>query len=41
MKELPPIWWVAANVLNKQLRIAEKEWSTSLGVGRDANNPTP
>jgi hypothetical protein len=38
MEEQPPILRIAANVLNKQLRIAHKRWSSSLGVGRDANN---
>jgi hypothetical protein len=32
---------VAANVLNKQSRTADKGWSSSLGVGRGANNPSP
>jgi hypothetical protein len=34
---------VAANrpVLNKHSRTAEKEWSSSLGVGRDANDSSP
>jgi hypothetical protein len=32
------IWRVAANILNKQSRTAEKEWYPSLGVGRGANN---
>jgi hypothetical protein len=27
------IWRLAANILNKQSRTAEKEWSSSLGVG--------
>jgi hypothetical protein len=31
-------WRVAANILNKQLRTANKGWSFSLGVGRGANN---
>jgi len=31
------IWRVAANILNKQSRTAEKSWSSSLGVGRGAN----
>jgi hypothetical protein len=31
------IWRVAANILNKQSRTADKEWSSSLGVGRGAN----
>jgi hypothetical protein len=29
---------VAANVLNKQSRTSDKVWSSSLGVGRGANN---
>jgi hypothetical protein len=29
---------VAANILNKQSRTADKGWSSSLGVGRGANN---
>jgi hypothetical protein len=32
------IWRIAANILNKQSRTADKEWSSSLGVGRGANN---
>jgi hypothetical protein len=32
---------VAANILNKQSRTADKGWSSSLGVGRVANNPSP
>jgi hypothetical protein len=32
------IWRVAANILNKQSRTADKGWSSSLGVGREANN---
>jgi hypothetical protein len=31
-------WRVAANILNKQSRAADKGWSSSLGVGRGANN---
>jgi hypothetical protein len=38
MEERPPIWRVAANILNKQSRTAGKGWSSSLGVGRGANN---
>jgi hypothetical protein len=30
---------VAANILNKQSRTADKEWSASLGVGRGAASP--
>ena len=32
---------VAANKLNKQSRIADEGWSSSLGVGRGANNACP
>jgi hypothetical protein len=35
------IWRVAANILNKQSRTADNEWSSSLGVGRGANNSSP
>jgi hypothetical protein len=38
MEERPPIWRVAANILNKQSRTADEGWSSNLGVGRDANN---
>ena len=38
MEERPPIWRVAANILNKQSRTADEGWSSSLGVGRGANN---
>ena len=41
MEEWPPIWRVAVNKLNKQPRIADEGWSSSLGVGRGANNPSP
>ena len=41
MEERPPIWRVAANKLNKQSRTADKGWSSSLGVGRGANNSSP
>jgi hypothetical protein len=34
-------WRVAANILNKQSRKADKGWSSSLGVGRWANNSSP
>jgi hypothetical protein len=33
MEEWPPIWGVAANILNMQSRRADKEWSSSLGLG--------
>jgi hypothetical protein len=32
-------WRVAANILNKQSRRADRGWSSSLGVGRGSNNP--
>ena len=38
--ERPPLWRVAANKLNKQSWTADKGWSSSLGVGRGANNPS-
>jgi len=38
MEERPPIWRVAANILNKLSRSAEKGCSSSLGVGRGANS---
>jgi hypothetical protein len=41
MGERPPIWKVAAGVLNKKSRTHDKEWSSSLEVRRDANNSSP
>ena len=41
MEERPLIWRVAANKLNKQSRTADEGWSSSLGVGRRANNTSP
>ena len=41
MEERPPIWRVAVNKLNKKPRTADKGWSSSLGVERGANNPSP
>jgi hypothetical protein len=35
------IWKVAANILNKQSRTADKGWSSSLGVGSGANSSSP
>jgi hypothetical protein len=32
------IWRAAANVLNKQSRTVDKGWSSSLTIGRGANN---
>ena len=37
----PPIWRVAANMLNDESRTADKGWSSSLGVRRSANNSSP
>jgi hypothetical protein len=34
-------WRLAANILNKQSRTNDKGWSSSLEVGRGANNPSP
>jgi hypothetical protein len=34
-------WRLAANILNKQPRTKDKGWSSILGVGRGANNPSP
>ena len=39
MEERPPIWRVSANILNKQLRTADKEWSSSLGLGQMLTTP--
>jgi hypothetical protein len=36
MEERPPVWRVAANILIKQSRTADKGWSSSLGVGQGA-----
>jgi len=33
MEECPPIWRVAANILNKQLRTADKGCSSRLRLG--------
>ena len=41
MEERVPIWRVAANKLNKQLRTADEGWSSSLGVGRGSKNASP
>jgi len=37
MEEQPPIWRVAANILNKQSRTADKGWSSTMGIGRGAD----
>jgi len=41
VEKRPPIWRVAANILNKQSRTDDKKWSSSLGFGRNANNSSP
>jgi hypothetical protein len=33
-------WRLAANILNKQPRTNDKGWSSRLGIGRGANNPS-
>ena len=38
MEEWPPICRVAANILNKQSRTPDTGWSSSLRVGRGADN---
>jgi hypothetical protein len=40
MEERPPIWKVAATILNK-LQTVDRGWSSSLGVGQGANNSSP
>ncbi|KAJ4452239.1 hypothetical protein ANN_03757 [Periplaneta americana] len=35
------IWRIVVNILNKQSLTADEGWSSSLGVGRRANNPSP
>jgi len=35
------IWKLAANILNKQSRTANKGWLSLLGVGQGANNSSP
>ena len=41
MEERPPILRVGANILNRQSRMADTGWCSSLGFGRDANNFSP
>jgi len=41
IEEWPPVQRVAANILNKQSRMADKGWSSCLGVGRGASNSSP
>ena len=37
VEERPLLWRVAANILNRLSRTADKEWSFNFGVGRGAN----
>ena len=39
MEERPPVWRVAANILNKKSQTADKGWSSNLGVGRGVKTP--
>jgi len=41
MEEWPPIWKVAATILNKQSRTADMGLPSSLGDGQGANNSLP
>jgi hypothetical protein len=41
MEERLPLWRVAANILNKQARRADKWWSSIFGVRRGANKTKP
>jgi hypothetical protein len=41
MEELPPVWRVAANILNKQSRTANEGWSSGLEVGQGVDNSSP
>ena len=41
LEKRPPIRRVAANKFNKQSRAADNGWSSSLEVGRGANNSSP
>jgi len=41
IEERPPVWRVAANILNKQSRTADTGWSPSLGVQWGVNNSSP
>ena len=41
VEERPPVWMVAANVLNKQSRTVDEGFSSKFGVGRGANNTSP
>jgi hypothetical protein len=38
VEERPPVWRIAAHILNKQARTADERVSSKFGVGRGANN---
>jgi len=38
MEERPPMWRVAANILNKQSRTADNVCTANLAAGRGSNN---
>ena len=39
MEERPPVWGVAANILNKQWRTADKGGPPALGLGEVLTTP--
>jgi hypothetical protein len=39
MEERPPVWWVAENILNKQLRAADKGWPSAWRLGEVLTTP--
>jgi hypothetical protein len=39
MSKRPPVWRVAAKILNRQARTADKGWYFSLGIGRGVTTP--
>jgi hypothetical protein len=41
MEERPPVWRVAADILNNESWTADKGWPSNLGFGQDANNFSP
>jgi hypothetical protein len=40
MEEQPPIWRVAANILNEQSQTTDMGWFFNLGLGQVANSST-
>ena len=41
MEERRPVWRIPENILNVEPRTADKEWSSSLGVGRGVDKSLP